>query len=569
MKKIYLPILIGLAALLCSSAVLAQLSATVDRNQIALDETLNMTIGNDGSSDISPADLQPLEKDFQIVGQSRSSNTQIVNGSMSSSSTLNLVLAPKRAGVLEIPSLLIDQEKTAPLTVKVVTQAQPQTRADNAPLYLETEVSDRTVLVQAQVILTLRIFWAVEASINEPADPQLKEALLERLNDATYNKVIDGRSYKVFERKYAIFPQQSGVLEIPQIVVQASVPDRQGHRGNLYDFFGNRGQEVKLRSESATVTVREKPPAYPAGAEWLPTDKLSIVEEWSREPGELRVGESATITITMAAQGLLGAQLPPVALPDTEGVKLYQGKAEVQNLTTAEGITGIRKESIALIPIRAGSVALPEIRIPWWNIKKQQVEYAVVPARQLVVKADPAATGAAGSFTPPAPAPSSSIGPARQRPEINKTLAALGGFLTLAWLLTLFLLLRTRRQLANLRAGAQPERQAAVDLKEKEAFGKFGRACRSNDPVRARTAVIAWAKAFRPEERVRSGADLARLFPDAKLGALLAEIDNLLYSPGKAAADWHGKNLFDTVEQLRKTGTKITKNATGLPELYR
>jgi hypothetical protein len=207
--------------------------------------------------------------------------------------------------------------------------------------------------------------------------------------------------------------------------------------------------------------------------------------------------------------------------------------------------------------------------MPWWNIKKQQVEYAVVPARQLVVKADPAATGAAGSFTPPAPAPSSSIGPARQRPEINKTLAALGGFLTLAWLLTLFLLLRTRRQLANLRAGAQPERQAAVDLKEKEAFGKFGRACRSNDPVRARTAVIAWAKAFRPEERVRSGADLERLFPDSKLGALLAEIDNLLYSPGKAAADWHGKNLFDTVEQLRKTGTKITKNATGLPELYR
>lgn len=554
---------------MCSSSVLAQLSATVDRNQIALDETLNLTISKDGSSAISPTDLQPLAKDFKILGRSQSSNTQIVNGSMSSSSTLNLVLAPKRAGVLEIPSLLIDKEKTAPLTVKVVTQAQPQTRADNAPLYLETEVSERTVFVQAQVIFTLRIFWAVEASINEPADPQLKEALLERLNDATYNKVIDGRSYKVFERKYAIFPQQSGVLEIPQIVVQASVPDRQGHRGNLYDFFGNRGQEVKLRSESATVTVREKPPAYPAGAEWLPTDKLSIVEEWSREPGELRVGESATITITMAAQGLLGAQLPPVALPDTEGVKLYQGKAEVRNPATAEGITGIRKESIALIPIRAGSVVLPEIRMPWWNIKKQQVEYAVVPARQLVVKADPAATGAAGSFTPPAPAPSSSIGPARQRPEINKTLAALGGFLTLAWLLTLFLLLRTRRQLANLRAGAQPERQAAVDLKEKEAFGKFGRACRSNDPVRARTAVIAWAKAFRPEERVRSGADLERLFPDSKLGALLAEIDNLLYSPGKAAADWHGKNLFDTVEQLRKTGTKITKNATGLPELYR
>jgi hypothetical protein len=574
MRKIYRPILLCLAILLCSSSALAMLSATVDRNQIALNETLTLTISKDGNSSFSSSDLQPLEKDFWIVGQSKSSNTQFKNGSITSSFILNLVLSPKRAGNLQIPTLSIGKEKTSILKVKVVTQAQPKTRTDIAPLYIETDVSAQTVLVQSQLIFTLRIFWAVEASIVEPADPRLKDVLMERLQDTTFNKIVDGQSYKVFERKYAIFPQKSGVLEIPQIVVQATIPNRQRHR-NIYDLFGASGKKIQLRSESEIITVEQRPAEYPLGVEWLPTDKLSVAEEWSQEPEELQIGESVTITIAMAAQGLLGAQLPQIELPETEGVKLYQGKAEVENRLNSAGITGIRKESIALIPIRAGKVELPEIRIPWWNRKQQKVEYAVIPARQLIIKAITAKTGQTITATSPLsnsgedPIPPAALTSSPQMPEFNKPLLTLCAVLVLAWLMTIIMLLKSRRQVRVLLGDGRLELAAINDVNESAAYRKFVHACRNNDPVRGRKTVIDWARAFFPEKQVRTTADLGRVLPDSNLPALLDEIDNILYSHGGKAADWCGKSLLETVGKIRKTNRKKRSNKSALAELYK
>jgi hypothetical protein len=551
------------------------LSATVDRNQIALNETLTLTISKDGSSSISSSDLQPLEKDFWIVGQSKSSNTQFKNGSITSSFILNLVLSPKRAGNLQIPTLSIGKEKTSILKVKVVTQAQPKTRTDIAPLYIETDVSARTVLVQSQLIFTLRIFWAVEASIVEPADPRLKDVLMERLQDTTFNKIVDGQSYKVFERKYAIFPQKSGMLEIPQIVVQATIPNRQRRHGNIYDLFGASGKKIQLRSESEIITVEQRPAEYPLGVEWLPTDKLSVVDEWSQESKELLVGESVTITIAMTAQGLLGAQLPQIELPATEGVKLYQSKAEVQNRLNSAGITGIRKESIALIPIRAGKVELPEIRIPWWNRKQQKVEYATIPARQLIIKASTAKTGQAITATSPLsnsgedPIPPAALTSSPQISLLNKPLLALCAVLVLAWLMTIIMLLKSRRQVRVLLGDGRLELAATNDVNESAAYRKFVHACRNNDPVRGRKTVIDWARAFFPEKQVRTTADLGRVLPDSNLPALLDEIDDILYSHGGKAADWCGKSLLETVGKIRKTDRKKRSNKSALAELYK
>lgn len=561
-----------MAALLYSSSAVAQLAVTVDRTQIALDETVNLTITKDGITSLDSDELRPLEKDFLIRGQSQSTSAQYINGTMSSSFTMQLVLAPKTVGNLQIPALMIGKEKSAPIALKVVSQAEPKTRADNAPLFIETEVSVDTVFVQSQLIYTLRIFWAVEASINEPVDPQLDGALIERLNDATFDKIVDGRSYKVFERKYAIFPQRSGVLEIPQIVVQATVADLQPQRrNNVYGFFGSRGKEVKLRSEGVRIAVKEKVAEYPVGREWLPTAKLSIAEEWSQDLAKLQVGESATITIALAAQGMLGEQLPPISLGAADGVKLYQGKAEVQNLKNSDGITGIRKESIALIPTRPGKMVLPEIRIPWWNIARQKVEYAVVPARNLVVSGGAIKNNTTSPVVAPATIPEA---------QVNKALAKtaprekgfdkfllLFGAMSLGWLLTIIWLVKTRHRLAKVTAGGGLTAGNIIAGKEKDAFAEFARACRLNEAFKARKAALNWARSARPEARVQTAADLDRLFPGSGLASLLEEIDDILYSQNEALVKWHGRKLLESVERIRKTSSN--KKEPVLQELYR
>ena len=561
-----------LLVLICSTAHGA-VTATVDRTTIALDETLNLTIGKDSASVFSGPDLAPVENDFKVLGQNQSSSTQIINGNVTSSIKWNIVLAPKRVGTLQIPAITVGNEKTRPVTVTVVKQAAPKTTAIDASIFIETDLDARSVSVQSQLIFTLRIYVVPGIQVQDPGVPQLQDAVVEKLDDAAFDKRIDNRLYRVFELRYAIFPQKSGILEIPQMVVQAALPGQQRYR-DFFDRFGSQGKMVKLRSESEKVTVKEKPDSFPQSATWLPSDSLSIVDEWSRNPGSLQVGESTTITISMAGQGLLGTQLPPIELSEVDGIKLYQGKAEVRNHTTSDGITGIRQESIALIPTRPGTLQLPEIRVPWWNKKNSQVEYAVLPARELVItgeveKSAQALTTPTAPVAPPPASPLVTPSPestARKSP-VPWIAACLA--LAIAWLATFFILVRTRRRLTLAASGEERKEQEALLVKEGEAFRILRNSCRNNDPLAARNAVLNWAKTVWPEEKIHSLADLQRLVPDMELGPVLQEIDTHLYSRGENKVPWHGSGLLELMKNIRKTCQTGNKKPEALEPLYK
>jgi len=540
MKRNLLALLLAVVVLaLAVPMAQAKLVAKIDRDQISPDETFNLTLGRDSGSAFSSVDLQPLEKDFSVLGRSQSSSTQFVNGSVTSAFNLILSLAPKHSGVLTIPPLTVGGDSSEPLTVKVFTQPQPKTRADTSAIFLESEVDTHSVVVQEQVLLTLRIYVAVQAQLAEPELPQLVDALVEKLTDARYHKVVNGRSYEVFERKFAIIPQKSGVLEIPPLRVRATVPSRSLQPDDVFGgFFGARQKEVNLASNPDRITVREKAAGYPAGAVWLPTTKLTVAVDWSRDPKDLKVGDSATVTISLAAQGLLAAQLPPVVYPDTEGVKIYQGKGELQNVPKGDGVTGLRKESIAVIPTRPGSMVLSEIRIPWWNKNTHVVEYATIPAQHLLAK---------GSAVAPPPSSGAPM------PEPTAPAAASGT--------------ETMPAVSTAAASRFPLLVAAVSGKEREAYRALAGACQGNNAGLARKTFWAWAKVFRAGEMMLTTSDLDRVFPGSGLVPLLEEIDRKLY--GNIAAVWQGQELLAAVAAIRKAGNKADTCNSPLPPLYR
>lgn len=560
-----------LAVLFLTAVARAELVASIDRQRLALDETLTLTISKDSSSFFSEPDLASLEPDFTVVSRNQSSSTQIINGQMSSSVQWLFVLAPKRTGSLQIPSFSMGKESTAPLSVEVTQEAPPKTQASGLPLFLETAVDQHEVWLQSQVVFTLRILWAVQAQIQEPDEPKLENAILEKLGDATFDKVINGQPYKVFERRYAIFPQSSGTLTIPQMTVLAEVAG-QRRPGGFLDPFGGRGKPITLRSESETITVKEKPTSYPAAAAWLPADAFTLEANWSKQPETLEVGDSATLTITMVADGLPGAHLPPIELPAIAGVKLYQNKGEVANHATTNGITGSRQESIALVPTKPGTVELPEIRIPWWDKGRQQVQYAVLPATRLVIHGIP---GEPTTSRPIAQAPTleasknepaaipTAVAPARPTLWIILTM-----LLALAWLATIYLWWRTRRPVAII----DQEPHAAkptIARKEEEAFQKLLRACQANDPLQARTAILAWAASRWPQTRLHTLTDIAILHPDPRLAALFQELDHSLYGQGEQTVAWQGEGLLALIKDIRNNSKQSRQQKDELPPLYR
>ena len=228
MRRVHVFMVCFLLAAMLPGIVFSQVTASIDRDSMVIDETLALTIKKDGTSFFSSPDLESLKKDFTVLGQSQSSSTQIINGSSTSSAQWQIVLSPRRTGKLEIPPIAVGKEQSNPLSVLVhAASTQPKTKADKMPLFIETDIDADSVYVQEQVIFTLRLYWAVEARIADPADPDIKGAVIKRLEDTQFDKRVDGQAYKVFERKYAIFPQKSGVLEIPPIAVEVMVPSRQ------------------------------------------------------------------------------------------------------------------------------------------------------------------------------------------------------------------------------------------------------------------------------------------------------------------------------------------------------
>ena len=569
---IYIAVCCLLTALFSSMAQ-AKVVARVDRTRLAVDETLTLTISKDSNSFFSSEpDLSPLAKDFTILGQSQSSNTQYINGNKTATATWTLALAPKRAGRVFLPSLTVDKERTQPISLQIDQSAPPATRDDGAPLFVETSLDRKTVFVQSQLLFTVRIFWAVQAQINDPGDPVLEDALLQKLGDATFKKDVNGQQYSVFERRYAIFPQKSGVLEIPSMSVAAVLPVSRRH-SSFFDPFSSQGKQVKLRSNSAQVMVIEKPPGYPANAAWLPADSLAVQEQWSHDPLDLKVGDSVTITITTTAKGLLAAQLPPIAIAEVGKFKLYQNKAEKENSKEAGGITGVRKETIALIPTCPGEIQLPEIRIPWWDNQLKKVCYAVTPATRLVIHGTAPVIRNEAAETPKPQAPSlvakkgNVVVPPLPRSAPLFWIMLCGG-LGVAWLSTTLLLLRTRRRHAArgvvVRRSPLPGENVALGG---EAAGKeLKSACLANNGAAAKSALVAWAKAVWPKQGIRSGADLLKI--DSGLADLVEELDSHLYGRD-GAGQWNGAELWARVREIQNG---VKKNGKGkkvaLPSLY-
>ena len=175
-------------------------------------------------------------------------------------------------------------------------------------------------------------------------------------DERSYDSVLNGRTYNVVERVYAVFPQQSGEVTISPARFEARVL----RDGRIT------GRKV-FESEAQTIQVLPipEPPADFPTASWLPARDLELSEDWSREPDELAAGEPITRNVVISALGQLETQIPVLAPPVVQGVSVYPDRPELSRRVEPGGIRGIRKEQYAMIGVDAGTMQLPAY-VPSW-----------------------------------------------------------------------------------------------------------------------------------------------------------------------------------------------------------
>ncbi|HEX7953315.1 MAG TPA: BatD family protein, partial [Burkholderiales bacterium] len=205
--------------LLCgtSASSRAALQAQLDRTSVQDGQTLTLTIVSDQAQSGTQPDVAPLRKDFNVLGTSSSSETRIVNGSRSDSTSWQVRLLPLHTGTIDIPPIAVGSERTAALRLEVTALSPQAARRMAQHVFLEVEAdAGKSVYVQQQIPYTVRLYYDDTINSGDLSAPEPADAIVELLGkEARYTTVRDGRNYQVIERHYAIAPERSGTLVIP------------------------------------------------------------------------------------------------------------------------------------------------------------------------------------------------------------------------------------------------------------------------------------------------------------------------------------------------------------------
>ena len=533
--------------LLPALTVDAAVVASVDRADVEINESFTLKVLVDTDVDVEP-DASALETDFHVGQRSQLSNTTIINGQISRSRTWTYVLMPKRDGNLVIPPVIVGSEQSNPLHIVVA----PQSNAlpGEAEIFVSTEVDHAESYVQAQVLYTVKVYRSVATRQPRLNEPQLGgvEVLVELAGEErTYESILNGKSYNVVERVYALFPQESGTLSISPARFEARVL----RDGRIT------GRKV-FESEPLAVVVKPipAPPADFPNAAWLPAKSLQLTELWSREPDRLPAGEPITRHVTVTALGQLSTQIPVIDPAVSDGVKIYPDKPELRVSAEPQGIRATRKDQYAMIGIRAGVVELPGLDLPWWNIDTGEWQVASLPSRTLTI------LPSGDEALPPVVEPQIELpfetGPVAVESNVWRRISE--GLIAL-WLLTVLAWWWSRRP------EKKPTKPEPPPIHKQQAkFLKTARkAALVEDEATVKAALLSWGRLQWPDDWPRSIGDLALRVSDP----LATELDTLCSSSyGPNGESWSGKNLAKALRSFAvKSDGEKSVSADELPPL--
>ena len=545
-------LLIVMMLIIAIPAFAATLESKADRQVMDSGETLELTVSLDKQVLFGEPDFSTLENDFEIINRNRQSRISIVNGKKLSYTQWVLTLSPKRQGTLIIPSFNFKDEVSDALEISVRKPSAMINRS--APIFTEATLEKNSVYVQEQVLLTLRLYTTLSLSNYSMSEIIIPDTQTIKLSENQYQKQLDGKDYIVVETRWAIFADKNGELQIPSVRYGGVASQRNRSSGN--SWFNRSGKRVTVNTEEKTLTVKPRP-IQANSHEWLPARQVKLYDRWTEKKPVLTVGEPVTRTITLSAEGLTAAQLPPLPLGNSDSFKIYNDQPQLEDNTDIGGITGNRIESMAIVPTQPGPLTLPEVRVQWWDTEAGQVREAVLASQTFKVLAsanagadtghsslDPATTSTATGQT-------NSVTDGAAMPAEDKTgwlvtaLAISNGVLVLIAITFAILWWRSRPASHN---GIATTSEALIP--NNKLFKNIRVASASKNYAALREAIIQWARDHWHDPHLHTLDQLASRTDDETLKRIFQQLDACLYN--KQGGEGTQPDVNTLVELLEK-----------------
>lgn len=375
----------------------ASITALPAGNRVMLGETVEVTVSIESNEQGSPQLIPPSSPDFRFEGQPmQSSRFELINGRARRSLEYTFVLRPGRAGEIQVGSFVYQNPygstvRSEPFTLQVL-QPPPPPRAveeisGDEPLTVLQEATPSRIYMGQQVTVSVTRYARVNMDECRAAPTTVPKAWIDELLDAPPRPRIvklRGTAYEVGElRRVALFPLESGALEVPAVEVQCRTVGR--------GFFGG-GDVLTRRSAALTLDVlplpeEGRPPGF-AGA--VGTFRFTSKLERNRT----RVGEPVTLALTVSGQGnFRGFALAAPTLP--QGLTVYPPTSSDRTSYDGQGrLQGTKTMEVIVAPTRAGRFEIPPLSFAYFDPGAEV--YREARTRPLTLEVEPPDPAKAG-----------------------------------------------------------------------------------------------------------------------------------------------------------------------------
>ena len=407
---------IFLALAILQQARPPELTVTLDRDEVAVGEEVLLTIRTRSAS------AMPIEVRFGptdgFVVVSRSEATMVSpDAAVPRTKTIQLRLRALRAGqwklgpfqarqgdtIAEVGAITVRVTDTGSAAVaaqvnprirRLLEQARPPTAPGKVGLSLLVSASEVTVGEQVDIVTAawfprdLRLQLRRAPTLVPPAVEGMWSYPQPAPVGIAASRVVGGTYYDLFVAHQIAFPVRSGKLAIAPAQMQYSVP--------LALQFFSQEERFSVTSDSAVILVAPIPEAgRPAGfAGAVGTD---LFLERVVNPATARAREPVHVAFVVRGRGNVTLWPPPdVTWP--AGARAYPDLVEERPETRDGVVTGTKSFGFMLVADSVGTLALPEVSYPYWDLGTRSFRIAKVPAATLPVAS--AAALAEGALPP-------------------------------------------------------------------------------------------------------------------------------------------------------------------------
>ena len=361
-KKYWLVLLLAFVAWSGVALAEVRLSIKADKKEIVLGEPLLVELkAEDVREPLGSISLEKLKKDFNVYAVSGNVQQQRRNGRAVKSETMTLTLYPLRSGKLQLPALSYRGKSTQPLQVSVLESGKKISR-----VIFRRMLDSAQPQVRQAATLVLEIYDDGSLQWSVPQEIAAKGAHQRRLAESQREEMLEGTRYTVHRYAWALMPLREGSLKIEFPLLDAFK-------------FGSR-----LRYAVAPMLINAAPvPAYlpvhvPIGKPLLTMDAL---------PAEIAVDRPVNLVFTLQGSGIstegLGKLL--ASMRSNESVRFYPAEISLDDRGRATTATQTLRVTLPFVPLRTGTLQLPDINLPYYDPASTRVESVSVQAAQVEV----------------------------------------------------------------------------------------------------------------------------------------------------------------------------------------